>query len=439
MALILSSCITGQDDVGPEWIRRPPVIFGSLVFIGHGYGENITEARTAALDDALSSMSAGAGYDLSQYYLREIVSTDGIAELGTYINSEYSTPSGGGFEYYVAVVTPESSYNSLMSEDYVQMLEREDRIRGYLDSAGERYRANEDTEALDSTLRALAVSLEGPVEDESLNSSSILAMAMEYLGNIELEANDAGVVTAKRSKGIFHPYIVSGKIDASYERFDADGNRERASVTCLTDSRGRFAFYVTDPYTIRDSEVIFSVSLPSDAMRAIELNAPEGFLDGFYRLLNERSIAYRMEGYSAYDADDTVIGVTFYDENGNIVEGGDAYTIIQDVVDDIGAGYLVAKASGDDDEGVYINMLARYPERSHFLLLRIGITDIAETSRGWSVRSDARALLVDRSRPSEAYDQASSAVGMGVTLDEAKANALWRSASIAIGMILSRI
>ena len=286
MVLILSSCITGQDDVGPEWIRRPPVIFGSLVFIGHGYGENTTEARTAALDDALASMSAGAGYDLSQYYLREIVSTDGIAELGTYINSEYSTPSGGGFEHYVAVVTPESSYNSLMSEDYVQMLEREDRIRGYLDSAGERYRANEDTEALDSTLRALAVSLEGPVEDESLNSSSILSIAMEYLGNIELEANDAGVVTAKRSKGIFHPYIVSGKIDASYERFDADGNRERASVTCLTDSRGRFAFYVTDPYTIRDSEVIFSVSLPSDAMRAIELNAPEGFLDGFYRLLS---------------------------------------------------------------------------------------------------------------------------------------------------------
>ena len=228
MVLILSSCITGQDDVGPEWIRRPPVIFGSLVFIGHGYGENTTEARTAALDDALASMSAGADYDLSQYYLREIVSTDGIAELGTYINSEYSTPSGGGFEHYVAVVTPESSYNSLMSEDYVQMLEREDRIRGYLDSAGERYRANEDTEALDSTLRALAVSLEGPVEDESLNSSSILSIAMEYLGNIELEANDAGVVTAKRSKGIFHPYIVSGKIDASYERFDADGNRRCA-------------------------------------------------------------------------------------------------------------------------------------------------------------------------------------------------------------------
>ena len=181
------------------------MIFGSLVFIGHGYGETESEARTAALDDALGSMSAGAGYDLSPYYLREIVSTDGIAELGTYINSEYSAAAGNGYEYYVAVVTPESSYSSIMSEDYVQMLERENRIRDYLESAGDRYRANEDTEALNETLNALSVSLEGPVEDESLQSSAILSRAMEYLGNIELDVSRSGVLTVKRHKGIFHP------------------------------------------------------------------------------------------------------------------------------------------------------------------------------------------------------------------------------------------
>ena len=415
------------------------MIFGSLVFIGHGYGENATEARTAALDDALASMSVGIGYDLSPYYLRELVSTDGIAELGTYINSEFSTVSGNGYECYVAVVTPESSYNSMMSEEYVMMLEREESIRNHLGSAGDRYRANEDTEALAETLRALAVSLEGPVEDASLSPDSILQTAMGYLGNIELDVNRDGEVIAKRTKGIFHPYIISGKIDASYERINADGERERATVTCQTDSRGRFVFTVTDPYTIRQSDVIFSVSLPLDAMREIEQKAPDGFMDDFYRLFSERGISYRTEGYMAYPADETVIGVAFYDENGNVVSGDNAYGMLSSVVSSVGADYLVAKASGDDDEGVYINMMARYPERSHFLLLRIGITDIAETSRGWSVRSDARALLVDRSRPSEAYDQASSAVGMGATLDEAKANALWRSASIAIGMILSRI
>ena len=194
------------------------MIFGSLVFIGHGYGENATEARTAALDDALASMSVGIGYDLSPYYLRELVSTDGIAELGTYINSEFSTVSGNGYECYVAVVTPESSYNSMMSEEYVMMLEREESIRNHLGSAGDRYRANEDTEALAETLRALAVSLEGPVEDASLSPDSILQTAMGYLGNIELDVNRDGEVIAKRTKGIFHPYIISGKIDASYDR-----------------------------------------------------------------------------------------------------------------------------------------------------------------------------------------------------------------------------
>ena len=185
--------------------------------------------------------------------------------------------------------------------------------------------------------------------------------------------------------------------------------------------------------------MIFSVSLPADTMENIEQNAPDGFLDGFYSLLSDRSIVYRMQGYSAYPADETVIGVAFYDEDGTIVSSDRAYGIIGKAVSDIGAGYLVAAASGDDDEDVYIDMLARYPERSYFLLLRIGITDASETLEGWSVRSDARALLVDKAAPAEAYDQASSAVGRGITLDDAKADALSRSALVAIGMMLSRL
>ena len=385
------------------------MIFGSLVFIGHGYGENATEARTAALDDALASMSVGIGYDLSPYYLRELVSTDGIAELGTYINSEFSTVSGNGYECYVAVVTPESSYNSMMSEEYVMMLEREESIRNHLGSAGDRYRANEDTEALAETLRALAVSLEGPVEDASLSPDSILRTAMGYLGNIELDVNRDGEVIAKRTKGIFHPYIISGKIDASYERINADGERERATVTCQTDSRGRFVFTVTDPYTIRQSDVIFSVSLPLDAMREIEQKAPDGFMDDFYRLFSERGISYRTEGYMAYPADETVIGVAFYDENGNVVAGD------------------------------YINMLTMYPERRYFVLFRIGITDTSPIASGWAARSDARVLLVDKTQPESAYEQSSSAVARGSTKEEAEDNALTRSASVAAGMILSRI
>ena len=409
------------------------------MFIGHGYGETEAEARTDALDDALKSMSAGAGYDLSMYYLREIVSTDGIAELGTYINSEYSAITGNGYEYYVAVVTPESSYSSIMSEEYVQMLEREDRIRDYLSAAGDRYRANEDTEALNETLKALAVSLEGPVEDESLQSDVILSKAMDYLGNIELDVSRNGTVTVKRHKGIFHPYVASGKIDASYERFNADGKLERRTVTCMTDSKGRFSFAVTDPYTIRSSDVIFSVSLQPDIMESIQENAPEGFLDGFYRILSERSIAYRMKEYTSYPADETVIGVAFYDYDGTIVAGDDAYSAIEETVSKAGAGYIVAKASGDNEEDVYINMLARYPERRYFILFRIGVTDIAEIPDGWSVRSDARVLLVEKEKPAEAYSQSSSAVARGKTLEEAKAGSLSRCASIAVGMMLSRI
>ena len=262
---------------------------------------------------------------------------------------------------------------------------------------------------------------------------------MGYLGNIELDVNRDGEVIAKRTKGIFHPYIISGKIDASYERINADGERERATVTCQTDSRGRFVFTVTDPYTIRQSDVIFSVSLPLDAMRKIEQKAPDGFMDDFYRLFSERGISYRTEGYMAYPADETVIGVAFYDENGNVVAGDNAYGMLSSVVSSVGADYLVAKASGDDDEGVYINMLTMYPERRYFVLFRIGITDTSPIASGWAARSDARVLLVDKTQPESAYEQSSSAVARGSTKEEAEDNALTRSASVAAGMILSRI
>ena len=381
-------------------------------------------------------MGSELGYDIVGEYYREFLNTGRIEDLGTYVSAFYSTFDNSGYYYYILTITPSERFDEMRSADVEEARSRDREIAALLSSASAHYRANEDIMALSDVLSAVSLSLDGSIE---YSADELLDRAMSYLGNIELDVNRDGEVIAKRTKGIFHPYIISGKIDASYERINADGERERATVTCQTDSRGRFVFTVTDPYTIRQSDVIFSVSLPLDAMREIEQKAPDGFMDDFYRLFSERGISYRTEGYMAYPADETVIGVAFYDENGNVVAGDNAYGMLSSVVSSVGADYLVAKASGDDDEGVYINMLTMYPERRYFVLFRIGITDTSPIASGWAARSDARVLLVDKTQPESAYEQSSSAVARGSTKEEAEDNALTRSASVAAGMILSRI
>ena len=291
-------------------------------------------------------MGSELGYDIVGEYYREFLNTGRIEDLGTYVSAFYSTFDNSGYYYYILTITPSERFDEMRSADVEEARSRDREIAALLSSASAHYRANEDIMALSDVLSAVSLSLDGSIE---YSADELLDRAMSYLGNIELDVNRDGEVIANRTKGIFHPYIISGKIDASYERINADGERERATVTCQTDSRGRFVFTVTDPYTIRQSDVIFSVSLPLDAMREIEQKAPDGFMDDFYRLFSERGISYRTEGYMAYPADETVIGVAFYDENGNVVAGDNAYGMLSSVVSSVGADYLVAKASGDDD------------------------------------------------------------------------------------------
>lgn len=436
--LVLSSCMTGSEEAGPGWIRRPPQIFGSVVFIGHGYGESKAESRASAIEDALSSMSRGLGYDLVQYYLRELVSTDSIEELGTYINSEYTTESGNGFESYVALVTPETAYNSLRSEDYVKMLEREDQIRSRLSDAAAHYRANEDTEALADTIEALSLSLDGPVEDESLFPEALLEKAMEYLDNITIRADRHGNVTVRRTKGMFHPYVVSGSIDASYERLGVDGMNERQIVTCLTDQKGKFTFRVTDPYTVRGSDVIFSVSLPP-AISDVRRKAPQDFLSEFDRLYTDKSVIFRYEEYTAFSQDEAVIGIAVYDMAGNIIPESGAYGAFSQEFRTAGASYTVTAAYGDDAESVYLDLLSRYPERSHIIFVRTGVTGVSRISSGWTARADSRIIIVDSRNIGNASERTATAVARGADEEEAMENALVHSAIIAAGMLLQDI
>ena len=166
----------------------PPSVSGSVSFVGEGRGESEQNARAAAYRSALERMGSDLGYDIVSSYYRELLNTDRIAELGSYIASSYSTFDNSGYYYYVLVITPADSFDERRSEDIEKARGRDREIASLLSSASAHYRANEDVDALSDVLSALSLSLDGSLQH---SPDDLMARAMAYLGNLELTASAA--------------------------------------------------------------------------------------------------------------------------------------------------------------------------------------------------------------------------------------------------------
>ena len=420
-------------------------MFGSAAFVGRGSGEDEVSARNDSLRDALSQMGEGLGYDLVPLYLRELSGSGRIQELGTYISDSYSTSSGGRISYYTLVITPDSGYYSKRSDEYTALLERENSIKAYLESAGRHYRANEDTEALTDTLKALDLSLSGTVTDPSLMPDKLLARAEEYLSNIRIQLtrhkNGSTVgVRLTRNSAMFSPRIINALVDAVYLMSNNDGGVVESTLPCRTGQNGQFTFSRTNPYMIRTGIIRFRIGFPSSLLQSIESHAEEGFLDDFISRLESVSCEYAYSERPAYDPSSLIIAVSSYGYDGNLRNEDDALNAFTSMLENTAVDYYsIVPGSGDVEDEVYASVRELYPEKRYVLLVRVGVVDSSEASGSVYMRAEGRVTMHDTETESVLFSQDSFAAASGSDRESAESAALAREAVTAAGRLLSVI
>ena len=444
MIAMLFSCSTFTSTEGPSWTHETPHPAGYVVFVGSGTGADNASARASAYRDILTQLGEGLGYDAVSLYYRTLLSLDSIPELDAAIVNTYTSPATGGVIWFAMLQIPQDRYQSSISEEYTAAIERTQKIESLLSSAMDSYRANRDTETITDVLSALSVSLDGPVMDDEYTPEKILAMAEEYLSNLEIAVSSVDgtdiTVQLSRAKGIFHPPVVSALVNAQYQMLNGDGERVTTSFDLMTDSRGYAHFFRTNPYMLRRGIIIFSASVPSALLEEIEAKVPEGFLDGFKQIMWSSAVECSYSDDVALRQERTVIGVAEYGENGVQMSGNEALEAFSSYIENSRAGdYLIFSASGEEEEDALRYLQRTYPGMDDYVLLRVGIAGYENGAGKVFARADGRFVFCKAGSTEPYIVRELSVAGDGSDNEEATAAAFSRCGEAAAGMFLSEL
>ena len=439
--ILAVSCATFTSTEGPDWTREPPVHPGMVVFVSSGTGADENDARIQSYRDILDEAGEELGLNLTSIYFREFLSNDSVTELSLNVTNTYTSPGDRGVIYYTMAEMPTSVFDDMQTEERAEAVERTAAIGRFLDSSLEHYKENEDTKAIDDLLTALDYALSGPVTDESITPDSILSKAEEYLGNLRIsQKNDDGIIvlTMKRSKGLFHPYVVGGAIKGTYEMLLGNGELSESSEIAVTDRKGRASFPVTNPYTVSGSDIVFTVGVSEKILSSVIQKAPEGFMDDFLSILSQTAVSVHYERGIRYE--NLIIGVVPYDENGNIITSEEPYEAFSSFLRASGNEKTeIVRGEGDEEYDALGYLRAVYSDRRYYGVLRIGVADKEYIPEGVYVQAQSRLSLFEGKSDEAIMTLDSEAVGKGPSDYEAEVAAVTECARRTAGLLLSHL
>ncbi len=442
--MVICSCTTVNNLLQPEWTLATPKVSGAVMYVGHGTGFTEGSAKDRAYQNILDKIGKDLGYEISNQYFRQLIATDSIPSLSTTITDYYVYQQADGvWHYYAMARTPQSILLNSRSPDYINLLEREREIKEKLDSALMLYQENRDTEAINKVLEGIVISLQGDVNNPDYTPDALLNKVLGYLGNLKLSLSKSAkdsigvTVRVKRTKGFFDPPVESAGVLAKYLMMDIDGNVISSSIRCKTNDKGRFRFTNTNPYTLRDGDVIFSIQLDYTIIQQIEEVAPDGFLDSFFALIEKKKITYSYHDKGRYSPNDLLFVLALYDIDGNQVISESFETGLTSYLSTAKAPeYALINIGGDEFEDIYYAVTEQYPSYRYLAIMRVGIVDFKEYQAEIYVRTDARVVIVNARSGEEVAVQDSYMVGSGGNYESALDNAFEKEARIIAGRLL---
>lgn len=447
ISMLLFSCASVTTLLQPEWTVNTPKIVGSVVYVGHGIGDTQDNAKDRAYLEILSQLGSDLGYDIASVHFRELISTDEIESLSTYITDQYVyQQSNGEWHYYVMARTSQSALLDSRSPEYISLMQREASISEKLEESLELYKENKDIDAINKVLEALVISLDGDVNNPEYTPESLLDKAIGYADNLKItlskEERDAIGVTVKvkRTKGFFYPVVEYANIKASYQMMNTEGALIPSTFACRTDNRGRFRYTNTNPYTVREGDIVFSISLSSELLNEIAYKAGNDFTNRLLDVLDSKSVVYSYSAKSPYSQKDTLIVYALYDEDGNTIFYDSFEKALRDYFKKARLEeFPIVQEEGDEFEDIYYTLIEKYPQYKYFVIIRAGVVGFVATPTEIHARSDGRVAFYDKSSEEAFLIQDSYMVGCGEDYYSASENALEKEARIIAGRLLEEL
>lgn len=445
--LLLFSCSTVGVLMQPDWTFSTPKVNGYVVYVGHGTGITESAARDSAYQEILRELGKDLGYDISTQYLREFISNGNIEELSTSISDSYSYEnSSGEWQYYAMARTAQEALLSSRSPSYIDLLDREAQIDALLEETIAYYRDNRDVDAINKVLEAISISLDGDINNPDHTPEALRTKAIGYIYNLRLslskQSRDSiGVdVHLKRTRGFFHPAVEDAIVLASYKMMDVNGNTISTTMRAMTDSSGEFRYLNTNPYTLREGAIEFSIALDSTLLAKIKEKAGEEFLDDLYDVLDSKSIIYTYKDRGRYSSDELLMAIALYDDGGNPVDSTLFIASLSGYLSNAKVeGYRFVSIVGDEFEDMYYDLEETYPEYRYFAIMRVGLTEFKEYQDDIYARVESRVVIYDSLSKEDIAIQDSNILGVGKNSEEASNNAFEKQARIIAGHLLEEI
>lgn len=439
----LISCTTLGKTSAPSWVYSEPRILGSVVFIGNGEGESKEIARANAYADVIAKLSDNIGRNLASLYYRELLSKGTIEDLSTTVEGEYFYKEGEKYIGYVMTVTPSRVFNDSRSPEYLALLDREARIKSKLDDAINAYSENKDIEAIDYTLDAIIISLEGDVNNSSYQHDTLRDRAISYISKIKISvekkksAKDECRVRVKRDKGLFSPAVASGYIKSEYNALNSDGDVKSEYFISKTDKKGRFFFNRTDPYALLDSTYKFMPYVDDAKLKEIEAKTDSSFVAPIYEAIESASEYYEYK--RNVDISSWAVSISSYDSLGNLLPKSTIYDPLNEHLEKVGlSGFASSNGYGDSSEEDFEVLSRIYPDKKYFFVFRTGVVDSVVSTSSSYVKIDSSLVLYNRDgeiQKSRAY----SVAGLGKSYEEAERDSFERTARIASNFFLEEL
>ena len=443
--ILITSCASLDRGEAPDWVSSQPRILGSVVFVGRGEGYTREEARTNAYDDVLNRMSENLGRNLSSQYLRELLSRGAISDLSTTVEGEYSAIEDGLWTFYVMTVTPSRSFRDSRSPEYLELLDREERIGDKIKESISFYSENKDIAAVDSLLDAIEISLEGDVNNPEYTEAALLERAVEYISRIRISVDRTkkkeGEVTVrvKRARGMFHPSVIDGYVYSRYDAVNTDGQIVSSGFISKTGRNGRFFFNRTDPYMLRSSYYEFSPYLDENKLSRISERAGSDFLSPLYSAIESVSVTHDFHEKERLSEEQYVVAISVYDIAGNQLDRRLLADPMREQLEKAGiASFRSVEGYGEDSNDSYELLSRLFPESEYYFILRAGIVDRMDSIEKIYVRADAIVSLYDSAGnliKSQSYYTSGDSSDLAEAVDEAFS----RIARISAGFFLAEL
>ena len=383
--LLLFSCSTLTSLTGelPSWVTSPPVIAASTVIVGEGTGQSEEEAKTNAIMNVLYQMGEENGISYSDIYFRELYSTSMIAQFGTELSSVYSQEKDGVWYYYVLTVSNTTKLNEARSKDYLDRLDRENRIEAKVEESLSYYKANKDVYAINSLLEAVLISLEGNTSKPEYSTDYLIDRAVKYASQLTFEflgktkkTNGENGFKILRNKGVLKAPVEDATVKIYYPSLTPEGTIMQSSYDAKSDDRGIVIVNSTNAYSLKKGEITIAIELDEDILSQIEAKTDNTFLSSLREQIELNKLSAEYAKKETYKDGECIFAIALFDYDGSSID----YNIAKDIILDMCSTLSltppeVVELGGEDQEEALDYLKENYSDKKIIYMVRIGIVD----------------------------------------------------------------